>query len=189
MRKNAEKIVVVECSFCHKQVIKPKKEVDRRIRDGKNKFYCNNTCSSKENPGILKGQEYSKTHPVETRERLLKLSTNRQDEFSSFKYFIQKTKSKNRTKYGSSDLSLQYLKNLWEKQNGICPYTGYQIELPKNTQDFNKKGSPKKASLDRIDSSKGYVEGNVEFVCLAANWAKNGFTKEQMLDFFQNIKL
>lgn len=42
-----------------------------------------------------------------------------------------------------------------------------------------------KASLDRIDSSKGYIEGNVEFVCSAINLAKNNFSKEAMVSFLQ----
>lgn len=48
----------------------------------------------------------------------------------------------------------------------------------------------KKASLDRIDSSKGYIEGNVEFVCV---WLlitqKNSFTKEDMKEFLHSIDL
>jgi hypothetical protein len=44
------------------------------------------------------------------------------------------------------------------------------------------------ASLDRIDSSKGYIEGNIEFVCLAINYAKNGFSKEETQNFIKMIK-
>jgi hypothetical protein len=45
-----------------------------------------------------------------------------------------------------------------------------------------------KASLDRIDSTKGYIKGNVEFVCLAINYAKNKFSKEDTLTFLNEIK-
>ena len=55
--------------------------------------------------------------------------------------------------------------------------------LPRNTLEYNKTKSLMKASLDRIDSSKGYVEGNVEFVCCAINLAKNDFCKEAVVDF------
>lgn len=52
-----------------------------------------------------------------------------------------------------------------------------------------KAETPYQASLDRIDSSRGYVKGNVEFVCLAVNFAKSTFSKEQMLEFFTPLKV
>lgn len=58
--------------------------------------------------------------------------------------------------------------------------------LPRTAIGFSEH-SPYQASLDRIDSSKGYIEGNVEFVCLAVNYAKNGFSKEQMIEFFGKV--
>lgn len=111
---------------------------------------------------------------------------NRLDELSPFRYYINKAGSSERVKhYGNPNISPEYLKELWETQDGMCPYTGKKMELPLTTQDHHIKGIPTRASLDRIDSSKGYVQGNVEFVCLAVNYAKNGFSKEQMIEFFK----
>lgn len=59
------------------------------------------------------------------------------------------------------DLSIKYLWDLYEKQNRRCAITGDLL------QDINK------ASLDRIDSSKGYVKGNVQWVTIQANIAKH----------------
>lgn len=47
------------------------------------------------------------------------------------------------------EVSMQYLWDLYELQNRTCAITGDSIE------NFEE------ASLDRIDSSKGYIEGNV----------------------------
>lgn len=47
--------------------------------------------------------------------------------------------------------------------------------------------SLKRASLDRIDSSKGYIKGNVEFVCYAINLAKNSFTRDEMKEFLKEV--
>lgn len=112
-------------------------------------------------------------------------SNNRLDEFSPFRYYIQKAYALDRVKaYGNSDLTVEYLSNLWKRQKGECPYTKKIMDLPKTTQQAHVKGTPNKASLDRIDSTKGYMQGNVEFVCLAVNLAKSHFSKEEMLEFF-----
>lgn len=79
-------------------------------------------------------------------------------------------------------LNLEFLKSLWEKQNGICPYTGLKMVL-----SGQEKHTPYSASLDRIDSSKGYIKGNVEFVCLFVNYGKNGFRQEQVKQFIADV--
>ena len=84
---------------------------------------------------------------------------------------------------------MEDVRELWEQQHGICVYTGIQMQLPISEHESRVRGekTPTQASLDRIDSSKGYVKGNVEFVCLAVNYAKNGFSKDQMLQFFAQV--
>ena len=47
--------------------------------------------------------------------------------------------------------------------------------------------SPDRASLDRIDSSKGYVKGNVQFVSYMANCAKNEFTSAKLKHFCESM--
>ena len=43
------------------------------------------------------------------------------------------------------------------------------------------------ASLDRIDSSKGYVEGNVQFISCCLNLAKSTLPSNRIYDFIQLI--
>jgi hypothetical protein len=61
------------------------------------------------------------------------------------------------------------------------------INIKKLVKEYRKLHSLTRASLDRIDSSKGYIKGNVEFVCLAINFAKNDFKKEEMKSFIKEI--
>jgi hypothetical protein len=68
---------------------------------------------------------------------------------------------------------------LWEKyqtQNGKCYYTDLDIDL--NTRNYKKT-----ASIDRIDSSKGYIEGNVVWVHKNINIMKNVFSEKEFINY------
>lgn len=115
------------------------------------------------------------------------------DSLSAFKFYFNKVKqSKSMASgksYGPTNLTIENLKELWDSQNGICKYTKLNMILQPSARSHNKKEyHPRNASLDRIDSSKGYIKGNIEFVCMAVNYAKNDFTKKEMLNFFDQIR-
>jgi hypothetical protein len=63
-----------------------------------------------------------------------------------------------------------------------CPYLN--IELSTTHEDNN---SPNYYSVDRIDSSKGYVKGNIQIISRLANTMKNSATEEQLITFSKNI--
>ena len=117
-----------------------------------------------------------------------KRNKTRLDQYSPFKYSLNKARSRSKSRGETTDLTLQYLKQIWENQNGLCPYTNIKMEMPRSSQDEDIKKSPTKLSLDRIDPSIGYIKGNVEFVCYCVNVMKNDFTKNQMVDFINQIK-
>lgn len=68
------------------------------------------------------------------------------------------------------DLTVESLRNVWVAQRGRCALTGLQFHDERHVEAQVKE--PFAPSLDRIDSSRGYVEGNVQIVCSAANFAK-----------------
>lgn len=83
-------------------------------------------------------------------------------------------KSANRRGYEFS-VSLEYLWNLFQSQNQICAITGDYIQ------------SIDDASLDRIDSSKGYVEGNVQWVTKQANLSKHIMSMNELYEFCKKV--
>ena len=85
------------------------------------------------------------------------------------------TTAKNRCKDKLREFSipLEYMFELWENQNGQCAYT--KLPLLATANQFNT------VSLDRVDSSKGYVVGNVQLVCAAINKMKQEYTEELFL--------
>lgn len=57
----------------------------------------------------------------------------------------------------------------------LCPYLGIVLQ-------FNRaKRHPANASIDRIDSSKGYIPGNIEIISWRANHIKNSATLEELV--------
>jgi len=77
-------------------------------------------------------------------------------------------------------VSIEYLWNVFEKQNRKCPYTGYDLDLTIRLNYSNSK-MPANASLDRIDSSKGYVEGNIQWVFKPINNMKGEMSHNEFL--------
>ena len=43
--------------------------------------------------------------------------------------------------------------------------------------------SMNRASVDRIDSSKGYTKDNIQFVAMIAQYAKHTFTEKELFTF------
>lgn len=65
-----------------------------------------------------------------------------------------------------------------------CPY----LNIPILT-DFEDTEKDNYYSIDRIDSTKGYVKGNIQVISLLANTMKNKSTQEQLLTFSKNVLL
>lgn len=86
-----------------------------------------------------------------------------------------KTGAKERKIY--FDLNIEYLELLLEKQNFKCALSGIELILPKTNLDNYT------ISLDRIDSSKGYIKGNVQWVHKWVNYMKVDFDEKEFIEF------
>jgi len=89
---------------------------------------------------------------------------------SRLKYLV--TKARNR-KNKEFNITLSDLLDLWDEQQGLCAYTKLPLQFEANKFDL--------VSLDRIDSSKGYVVGNIQLVCAAVNLMKMAMTEAQFI--------
>lgn len=173
------KTIKVKCAECKNEFEKSISEYKRSEKLGKRHFCCISCCISTRNREL--SPEYrKKCYDIS------KHAGNRQDDYSPFRIYLNKGRSS--MKSHKCEIDINYLKEIWDKQKGICPYTGIKMILPKTTKEYSIR-SLKKASLDRIDSSKEYVNGNVEFVCYAINMAKNSFSREEMKEFLLDMKL
>lgn len=69
-----------------------------------------------------------------------------------------------------------YVFSLWEQQGGKCAKTGIALDPSTGTVANRNPYGP---SLDRIDSSLGYIPKNVELVCCHYNLAKAAYSEDQ----------
>lgn len=70
-------------------------------------------------------------------------------------------------------ITMPYIWQLFLKQNKKCAISGVDISFGDKTKLQRTERSNKTASLDRIDSSKGYIEGNVQWVHKTVNQMKS----------------
>jgi hypothetical protein len=87
---------------------------------------------------------------------------------------------KTRGKDVSKTLTLAYLDDLFEKQNKKCAYTGEPLTFRTSTKLGN-------ASLDRIDSSKGYIEGNLQWVHKTINEMKTDLSHDIFVEYCKKV--
>ncbi len=173
MRKRYLKMKMGECTCdnCGVKFEKPLKELVRSEKLGRKNF-CSRTCVGKNNIKNFgdKRSDYDITQH----------SGHKRDEYTGFRDFMRRIKRKDY----EHNIDLAYLKEVWDKCN-VCVYSGVELVLPTHRKNNNPLIT---ASIDRIDSSKGYVKGNIQFISITANHAKNSMSHEQMMEFCNLIK-
>lgn len=151
------------CKNCGKEFEKPLTEIRRNEKLNRPNF-CSRTCVGKNNSNNF-GDRRSNYN-------ISQHSNNRMDGYSKFKYHYRTIKNR----YKEINVTIDDLKNQWDKQNGICEFTGVQLIL--STYTKIEKNPINAASLDRIDSSRGYLKDNIRWVSRSINWMKNDMSDE-----------
>jgi len=88
--------------------------------------------------------------------------------------------SKGTRKIKEIDIDLQYIWMLFLEQERKCALTGLILTFPdtNNKKDYTIAT----ASLDRIDSNKGYIKGNVQWVHKIINMMKRTYSQDQFIE-------
>lgn len=99
----------------------------------------------------------------------------------SFVGKLSRVKSRSKRKNLEFNLTIEYLKSIYPKNN-MCPL----LNIPLDWKSSYKH--PSTPSLDRIDNSKGYIKGNVQWVSWRANNLMGDATPEELFILAQNYK-
>jgi len=99
-------------------------------------------------------------------------------------YKIINSGIKTRVKRNGLEINItkEYVNKLYLLQNGKCKLSGVEITLPKTWRDRTYS-----ASLDRIDSNKGYVIGNVQWVHKDINFMRGGLSIMEFIIFCRQV--
>jgi len=79
-------------------------------------------------------------------------------------------------------ITIEEIWNLFLKQNRKCALSGTDLQFSTTIKKYNGT-----ASLDRIDSSKGYTTDNIQWVHKDINNMKQYYSQEEFLNWCQKI--
>jgi hypothetical protein len=97
---------------------------------------------------------------------------------------IGRARYRARKKGRAFDLTVPYLRRLYLKQKGRCALSQLPLTWPLTVEDTRQENFA--LSLDRVDSRRGYVRGNVQWVHKRINWMKGNMTQS---DFIRMCRL
>jgi len=172
MKNRSRKLSKCNCANCGIEFEKPQSEIIRNKKLGRQNF-CSRTCVGLNN--VKNFGDKRSNYDVS------KHSGWRKDDYTKFRYHFRNVKKRNK----EFNLTLEDLKLIWEQQEGKCSYLGIKLNL--NSYGKIKKDPITSASLDRIDSSKGYVKGNIQWISRAINYMKNDMSEKEVQQIFDLI--
>jgi hypothetical protein len=116
----------------------------------------------------------------------LKVASEAYRKISNVKYWNRNLfkcfKSKNNKLNTKIDFDADYLLELFEKQNGLCPY--FKIPLIPSPDK-----SPFQPSVDRKDNYIGYTKDNIVLCSYMANMSRNDIPYDKWMEFLNKLQI
>lgn len=159
--------IELKCEFCNQTFTKELRYHKRNLKL-KQKPFCSRSCLGKYN-----NEKFNTTLHLKYGKDL--------DVFSPYRKHFNSARSRSMKKCIDFEIELDDLHRLWCNQDGKCALSGIDLLLSKKTSDSLK--NPFMASLDRIDSSKGYTKDNIQWVCWIGQLAKHTFNTDDINKF------
>jgi hypothetical protein len=118
-------------------------------------------------------EKYLALHPDANRVAMLKWKSTLKGCLNRKLAHLKKAK---RSRVLEVNIDVQFLLSLWEKQKGRCAISSYPMTYGE-TSLFA-------VSVDRIEPAGGYTRDNVQLLCQGINFAKNMYSNQEMIDFW-----
>lgn len=161
---------IVICENCGKSFDKEQKYINAAEKKGR-KHFCSLTCSTTHRNKGFDYSEHNKSLPQNQKGYKQKKDTR-------FTWYINRARQRKR----NNGITSEMLSNLWESQKGLCAISNIPLFLHNDCKDNRYL-----ASLDRIDSSLPYQEGNIQFIALPLNLAKQTLDNQEFISFLKEV--
>ena len=162
----------VTCEHCGCEFDKVLSEIKRSEEKGRRHF-CSRVCVGKHSSNWY--------NPNANYYDISKHSGNVRDKYTKFRYHFRNIKKRDK----DVEITIDDMIDVWISQNGICPFTG--VELTLNSYNKIVDSVLFAASLDRIDSSKGYIKNNIRWVSRGINLMKSNKTDDEVWEMCRMI--
>lgn len=94
---------------------------------------------------------------------------------------LSNSKARAKSKGREFNLDKQFLLDLRDKQDNKCALSGIELDWD-HTKSGKRKCPNNRASIDRIDSSRGYTRDNVQLLADIVNRIKSNYSQEDFID-------
>jgi hypothetical protein len=86
------------------------------------------------------------------------------------------------------EVDLDYIYDIGAEQDFYCALTGEELEFTRGGQYWlGKWCNPNSCTIDRIDSDKGYIEGNIQLITWKANCLKQHLNNSEFIEFCKDV--
>jgi hypothetical protein len=86
------------------------------------------------------------------------------------------------------EVSLDYVYDIGASQDFYCALTGEDLEFERGgTYWLGNWCNPNSCTIDRIDSSKGYIKGNIQLITWKANCLKQHLDNDEFIEFCKDV--
>lgn len=155
---------------------------------GKNSWKCKCVCGkeiTRREDFFVEGKELSRGCQNQTRHRRGTKSPHWKGCGDLNGQYLSVVRAGSRRREIPFEITAEYAWKVFQEQEGKCKLTGAPLKFYGYRE--RKRGFVQTASLDRIDSTKGYVEGNVQWVHKDVNLMKNHFTEERFREVCRQV--
>jgi hypothetical protein len=150
---------------------------------GKNTIRCRCRCGNEKNVDVYTLGKYSQSCFNCGHNKIGSEHPN----YKGYKEIPQKWFSRYTRRDRECNIKIEMIYGLWLEQGKKCALSGIPIDF-KNTNP-NPKNYRCNASLDRIDSTKGYIIGNIQLVHKDINSMKSDFEQNYFIKMCKLISI
>lgn len=141
-----------------------------------------------------RGENYTQLMRRDPTQREIREWEDRQEDFLDVKDILtflaaNLRRAANRGEFSQNiEVDLDYVYSVGASQDFLCALTGDELEFTRGgTYWLGKWCNPQSCTIDRIDSNKGYVVGNIQLITWRANCLKQHLNNEEFIEFCKDV--